>query len=339
MTVPATAMVLAAGLGKRMRPITDTMPKPLVRIRGRTLLDHAIDRLVAAHVETIVVNAHYRAEQIVAHLGERRFGTGHAPRITISEEPELLETGGGVRKALPLLGEHFYVVNADIFWLDSTLPALARLVRAWDASQMDALLLLQRTTTAIGYDGSGDYYLDPLAAPPRRRADRAAALCRSADPAPAFVRPDRGAVHQILAHPALRPRARSGTAAWHRPRWRVVSHRHAGRAGLRRRAPCDLSRGALNALMRTAQEGSSSHRASLFTIAVNLPFLDTLVAGLRAETANDALALSRITILLPTRRACRALREAFLRASDGRALLLPRMRPLGDLDDDELSLT
>jgi ATP-dependent helicase/nuclease subunit B len=91
--------------------------------------------------------------------------------------------------------------------------------------------------------------------------------------------------------------------------------------------------------MRTAQEGSSSHRASLFTIAVNLPFLDTLVAGLRAETANDALALSRITILLPTRRACRALREAFLRASDGRALLLPRMRPLGDLDDDELGLT
>jgi ATP-dependent helicase/nuclease subunit B len=90
--------------------------------------------------------------------------------------------------------------------------------------------------------------------------------------------------------------------------------------------------------MRAAQEASSSHRASLFTIAVNLPFLNTLVAGLRTETGDDALALSRITILLPTRRACRALREAFLRASDGRALLLPRMRPLGDLDDDELSL-
>jgi MurNAc alpha-1-phosphate uridylyltransferase len=176
MTFPATAMVLAAGLGKRMRPITDSMPKPLVRIRGRTLLDHAIDRLIAAHVETIVVNAHYRAEQIVTHLGERRFDTGHAPRIRISEEPELLETGGGVRKALPLLGEHFYVVNADIFWLDSTLPALARLARAWDDSQMDALLLLQRTTTAIGYDGSGDYYLDPLGVPRRRSEGQIAPL-------------------------------------------------------------------------------------------------------------------------------------------------------------------
>jgi N-acetyl-alpha-D-muramate 1-phosphate uridylyltransferase len=176
MTAPATAMVLAAGLGKRMRPITDTMPKPLVRIRGRTLLDHAIDRLVAARVETIVVNAHYRAEQIVAHLGKRQFGKGPAPRITISEEPELLETGGGVRKALPLLGEHFYVVNADIFWLDSTVPALARLARAWEEGEMDALLLLQRTTTAVGYDGSGDYDLDPLGMPRRRGEGQVAPL-------------------------------------------------------------------------------------------------------------------------------------------------------------------
>src|SRR5260221_11004538 len=170
MSAPVTAMVLAAGLGKRMRPITDSMPKPLVRIRGRTLLDHAIDRLVGARVETIVVNAHYRAEQIVAHLGDRRFGTGHAPRIAISEEPELLETGGGVRKALPLLGEHFYVVNADIFWLASTVPALARLARARDESEMDALLLLPRTPPPIAYDGRGDYYPDPT----RRARHRAA---------------------------------------------------------------------------------------------------------------------------------------------------------------------
>src|ERR1700716_3983641 len=118
MSTPVTAMVLAAGLGKRMRPITDSMPKPLVRIRGRTLLDHAIDRLVAARVDTIVVNAHYRAEQIVAHLGDRRFGTGHAPRITISEEPELLETGRGLRKALAVLWGDFFFHNADNFWLE-----------------------------------------------------------------------------------------------------------------------------------------------------------------------------------------------------------------------------
>lgn len=108
MSAPTTAMVLAAGLGTRLRPITDGMPKPLVRIRGRALLDHAIDRLATAGVETVVVNVHYRADQIIAHLAARK-----SPRIVISEERDLLETGGGVGKALPLLGEYFYVVNAD----------------------------------------------------------------------------------------------------------------------------------------------------------------------------------------------------------------------------------
>jgi len=176
MTAPATAMVLAAGLGKRMRPLTDTMPKPLLPIHGRALLDHAIDRLVDAGVGTIVVNAHYRAEQIIAHLDARQFETGRAPRITISQEPDLLETGGGVRKALPQLGEYFYVVNADIFWLDGTVPALARLARAWNDSEMDALLLLQRTTTAVGYDGTGDYHLDPLGLPRLRGEGQIAPL-------------------------------------------------------------------------------------------------------------------------------------------------------------------
>jgi MurNAc alpha-1-phosphate uridylyltransferase len=164
-------MVLAAGLGTRLRPITDGLPKPLVRIRGRTLLDHAIDRLAAAGVETIVVNTHYRAEQIVAHLAARK-----APRIVISAESDLLETGGGVGKALPLLGEYFYVVNADVFWLDGKVAALERLVRAWNDAEMDALLLLQRTTTASGYDGHGDYFLDPLGVPQRRGEGQIAPL-------------------------------------------------------------------------------------------------------------------------------------------------------------------
>lgn len=168
---PTTAMVLAAGLGTRLRPITDGMPKPLVRIRGRTLLDHAIDRLVAAGVETAVVNTHYRAAQIAAHLTTRK-----TPRVVISEEHDLLETGGGVSKALPLLGEHFYVVNADVFWLDGKVAALGRLARAWLDRDMDALLLLQRTTTAIGYDGHGDYFLDPLGVPRRRREGQIAPL-------------------------------------------------------------------------------------------------------------------------------------------------------------------
>jgi N-acetyl-alpha-D-muramate 1-phosphate uridylyltransferase len=164
--VPKSAMVLAAGLGTRMRPITDTLPKPLIEIAGRTLLDHAIDRLALAGVERIVVNVHYKAEMVIARLAERVH-----PKIEISHEDALLETGGGVAHALPLLGECFFVVNADVFWLDGTEPALARLAVAFDPARVDAVLLFQRTTNAVGYEGSGDYFLDPLGVP-RRRGER-----------------------------------------------------------------------------------------------------------------------------------------------------------------------
>jgi N-acetyl-alpha-D-muramate 1-phosphate uridylyltransferase len=161
---PATAMVLAAGLGTRMRPITDTLPKPLVEIAGRTLLDHAIDRLALVGVERVVVNVHYKAEMVTAQLALRQ-----QPRIAISAEAELLETGGGVAHALPLLGDWFFVVNSDVFWLDGKDHALARLAAIFDAARMDAVLLLQRTVTAVGYEGNGDYFLDPLGTPRRRR--------------------------------------------------------------------------------------------------------------------------------------------------------------------------
>jgi len=164
--VPATAMVLAAGLGTRMRPLSQTVPKPLIEIGGRTLLDHAIDRLAMAGVERVVVNVHYKAEMVI----ERLAGRDH-PRIEISAETELLETGGGVAQALPLLGEAFFVVNADVLWLDGKDYALTRLARAFDADRMDAVLLLQRAASAVGYAGSGDYFLDPLGTP-RRRAER-----------------------------------------------------------------------------------------------------------------------------------------------------------------------
>lgn len=159
-----SGMVLAAGLGTRMRPITDRIPKPLVELRGRTLLDHAIDRFVAAGVERVVVNTHYKAEMVGRHLAERR-----DVRIALSPEPELLETGGGVLNALPLLDEVFYVVNSDAFWLDGKLQALLRLARAFDPERHDAVLLLQRTTTAVGYEGMGDFITDPLGRVRRRR--------------------------------------------------------------------------------------------------------------------------------------------------------------------------
>lgn len=162
--VPESAMVLAAGLGTRLRPLTDTLPKPLVEIGGRTLLDHAIDRLVLVGVARIVVNVHYKADVVAAHLAGRL----PPPRIDISRERVLLETGGGVKRALPLLGERFFVVNSDVFWRDGRDEALARLAAAFDPERHDAILLLQRTEGAVGYEGRGDYCLDASGAPRRR---------------------------------------------------------------------------------------------------------------------------------------------------------------------------
>lgn len=151
---PRRAMVLAAGLGTRMRPLTDTMPKPLVKVAGKPLLDHVLDRLAAEGVERAVVNVHHFADQIVAHLADRR-----RPQITISDERGmLLDTGGGVVKALPELGDApFYHLNADTVWIDGVKRNLARLADAFEPDTMDALLLLAPTAGSIGYDGRGDF--------------------------------------------------------------------------------------------------------------------------------------------------------------------------------------
>jgi MurNAc alpha-1-phosphate uridylyltransferase len=167
---PRAAMVLAAGLGLRMRPITDRMPKPLVPVLGRTMLDRALDHMAEAGVERIVVNTHYKGEMIHAHLAGR-------PEISFSDEEVLLETGGGVARALPLLGpDPFYVANSDIVWMNGERPALRRLAEAWDGGAMDALLLLQPTATAFGYEGKGDFFLEDGGRPRRRRDDEVSPL-------------------------------------------------------------------------------------------------------------------------------------------------------------------
>jgi MurNAc alpha-1-phosphate uridylyltransferase len=163
---PKSAMVLAAGRGTRLRPVTEALPKPLVEIAGRTLIDRIIDRLAEAGVEHVVVNLHYLGEAIAARLGER----GH-PRIELSREATLLDTGGGVKRALPLLDETFFAVNGDVLWLDGVANILARLAQAFDPERMDAALVMQRTVWAVGYEGRGDYFLDSLGAP-RRRGER-----------------------------------------------------------------------------------------------------------------------------------------------------------------------
>jgi MurNAc alpha-1-phosphate uridylyltransferase len=163
---PTKAMVLAAGLGVRMRPLTDHMPKPLVQVAGRALLDHVLDKLGNAGVSEAVVNVHYLPDQIIEHVATRT-----KPRVIISDErDEVLDTGGGVVKALPLLGhEPFFHVNADTLWIDGVRPNLARMADAFDPERMDILLLMAPTTSSIGYGGRGDYAMLPDGALRKRK--------------------------------------------------------------------------------------------------------------------------------------------------------------------------
>ncbi|MFH1794598.1 MAG: nucleotidyltransferase family protein [Pseudomonadota bacterium] len=153
---PRTAMVLAAGLGKRMRPITDTMPKPLVKIAGKSLIDWGLDALAEAGVKSAVVNVHYLPDQLVSHVSGRA-----KPAIEISDERDaLLDSGGGIVRALPKLGSSpFFVLNADTFWIDREDSSLRRLALAWNDAEMDILLMLARLDQATGHSGGTDFLL------------------------------------------------------------------------------------------------------------------------------------------------------------------------------------
>ena len=155
---PTTAMVLAAGLGKRMRPITSTIPKPLVEVRGRALIDYGLDALVRNGVTKVVVNVHYLPELMKAHLRKRK-----DVEIVVSDERDnLLDSGGGIVKALPELGaQPFYVINSDTFWIDGYRDNLDLMADLWDPARMDVSLLIAEMRQATGYDGRGDFAMDP----------------------------------------------------------------------------------------------------------------------------------------------------------------------------------
>jgi MurNAc alpha-1-phosphate uridylyltransferase len=164
-TYPTTAMLLAAGLGTRMRPLTEATPKPMLPLGGRPLIDHALDQLAEAGVDKVVVNAHWQADRLESHLATRTH-----PHIILRREAALLDTGGGVRAALAELGPApFYVVNGDAFWLNGTTPALTRLAHAFDPDQVDAVLLVYRTAQVHAEVGAGDFMLDPWGKLRRRR--------------------------------------------------------------------------------------------------------------------------------------------------------------------------
>jgi len=165
--VPRTAMVLAAGLGKRMRPLTATRPKPLVEVAGKPLLDHCFDRLRAAGVEKAIVNVHYLADALEAHIKNRIEGL----EIVISDErDQLLETGGGLVRALPLIdADPFLVVNSDSLWVDGPVDSLRLLAANWDEARMDALLLLVPLARAHCHRGQGDFHMSAAGALRRRK--------------------------------------------------------------------------------------------------------------------------------------------------------------------------
>ena len=165
---PDIAMVFAAGLGTRMRPVTDTMPKPLVQVGRRSLLDHMLDRLAEGGVSRAIVNVHYHADQIEDHLRGRA-----TPAITISDErARLLDQGGGIRKVLPLIGDRpFVIANTDAIWTDEHENVVAALSDAWDPGCMDVLLLVARREGAIGVDWLGDFHLDNGGRLVRRQGD------------------------------------------------------------------------------------------------------------------------------------------------------------------------
>ncbi len=172
MTVLAsdTAMVMAAGLGKRMRPLTATQPKPLVRVAGKALIDHTLDRLADAGITDAVVNVHYLAEALEAYVLQRE-----SPRITISDERDaLLETGGGMVAARSSLPDPFFCLNSDNIWLDGVQNSFVQLSQQWNADRMDALLLLSPHTNARNFVGPGDFHMDALGMLSRRRSGRIA---------------------------------------------------------------------------------------------------------------------------------------------------------------------
>ena len=171
-TKVTTAMLMAAGLGKRMRPLTATRPKPLVRVAGKALMDHALDRLEAGGIERAIINVHYLADTVIAHVKAHR----SAMEMLISDErDQLLETGGGLMKAAPLLGDRpFLCANSDNLWVDGPQDSIAMLSELWDDDRMDALLLLVPHAHATCHSGPGDFHLDAKGRLPRRKPSHVA---------------------------------------------------------------------------------------------------------------------------------------------------------------------
>ena len=277
-------MVLAAGLGVRMRPLTDQMPKPLVPVAGRPLLDHVLDKLGDAGVGEAIVNVHYLPDQIIDHVAARS-----RPRVIISDErDQVLGTGGGVVKALPLLGDApFFHVNADTLWIDGVRPNLARLAEAFDPARMDILLLMAPTTSSIGYGGRGDYAMLPDGALRKRREHQVVPFVYAGA---AIMSPSLFAeapAGRIFADQDVRSRQRTGTAVRPAARRRLDACRNP-RCGPRRGRGVSRKRGVTPSQRVVARMERSAIRAFARRMAAS-PDFDCAPSGLRLAKRIHAL--------------------------------------------------
>ena len=334
-SIPNSAMVLAAGLGTRMRPYNGHLPKPLVEVGGKALIDYSLDRLAEAGVSRAVINVHHLADALVQHLTARKH-----PQIVISDErAELLGTGGGIAKALPQLGgAPFFLVNSDTLWLDGVRPNFLRLAETFDPANMDALLLLAPTAGSIGYSGRGDFAMLPDGRL-RRRAEKevvpfvyAGAAVLSPE---LFADVPAGAFSLTRMFDAATDKDRLFglrlEGVWmHVGTPEAVAAAEAAHAKLFSRA------------FRVTKRNEPVMPSRVFNIPASAPFLPTLLDALRNgklgfRIADDPLAWAAATLYLPTRRACRLARDAFLDVMETDAAILPRIVALGDIDEDEIA--
>jgi N-acetyl-alpha-D-muramate 1-phosphate uridylyltransferase len=308
-------MILAAGLGLRMRPLTDTVPKPLIEVAGKPLIAYALDRLKAAGVEQVVVNVHWLPEQIESWAQAQG-----APQIVISDERDrLLETGGGVAKALPLLGDDpFFVLNSDSTWIEGARPALERMREAWRPADMDGCCwsVRRRTPSAIAARATSTSTRRPARPPgPGRVAPFVFAGCYLAAPQLFAAAPEGPFSMNVCGTGRLPPAASTACAT----------------------TACGCMSAPPKPSPRPSGPGQCLYRASRRGVPRALARA-ILAGGFPAPdiAAPEPLDLARWTILLPTRRAARSLIDAFLSRRRRQARLLPRIRALGDVEEDEL---
>ena len=328
--LPKRAFILAAGLGTRLRPYTDHCPKPMVQVAGQSLISRTLDKLQDAGISEVVVNLHYMADILQAHL-EGYAHKNSDMQIHFSLEKDILGTGGGIKNALHYFkDEPFYVIAGDSLWIDNIeLSALEHLAQHWDPKKMDILTLVQPLNHMHLTKGVGDYDLDENGLMKRSHKQEGQYMWTNIRlNAPHIYNDIKEKKFSFLDIMDACEEKKRFYGLIHNGDWHHIS------------TPKDLE--TVNAALlseknKAGQMDNAAHN-HIYNIRAGLPFSKTLAQYLLQITADKPETLTQYKILLPTRRACRILRETFLNITQGKPLLLPQLTPLGDVDEEDLSL-